>query len=124
MLSVAVVAIVLAAIFVMPSQRIFSTRIPAVVQSRDYTHISEELIMNNRGLRTALECADSHYEILKRTGSQTQNPISADPSCETKISAYDASMIKSQIPVFSLDGHYLYQVEHEGKYHTILMLPE
>jgi hypothetical protein len=124
MLSVAVAAVVLAAIFVVPTQRVFSMRIQEVARSDDFARISGEVAMSNRGLRAALECADSHYEIVKRAGSPTQNIMPVDAGCETKVSAYDASMIKSQIPVFSLDGQYIYHVEYGGKYYTVLMLPE
>ena len=64
MLSVAVAAVILSGVFVVLSQRIFSQRIPEVTDGGNYASASQELVDGNRGLRAALECADSCYEFL------------------------------------------------------------
>jgi hypothetical protein len=127
LLSIAIVALIVYAVFAMPVVRVFSQRISehadvmrnAAVRA-EFVPIPTELIQKNNGLRVALSCADWHYQILEL---ETSLPMPVDPVCETGISIYEANMIKTEIPIFSMDGQYLYQIKFDNKYYWVSIPP-
>ncbi len=85
----------------------------------EYLHVSSKLVHDNWGLRDALSCADTHYEILANSVGYGQ---AVDPACDMKISFFDADKIRREIP-HSVYGYHIFTIEHDGKYYSIVMLP-
>jgi hypothetical protein len=125
LLAAIIMALILLAIFVIPTARIVSQRIGEhtetmqnPVSRAEFIHISSELVQENRGLREALSCADIHHEANLRAPGYA---IPMDPACDMKISWFDFEMIKREIP-HSLDRLTWFKVEYDGKYYWIVHL--
>lgn len=126
LLSVAIIAVTLSTIFVIPTVRIFMGRsgewteaVQNPIRRAEYLPISSKLVQDNAGLREALSCADERYEILVRSkgyGTPTGQV------CDERISMYDADMIKREIQ-YSVYGYSHYRIEYDGKYYFLIIPP-
>ena len=126
LLSAAIIAVTLSAIFVVPTIRINSQRVEDSTQlvedpvkRANFVHISSKLVQDNTGLRQELSCADTRYEFnLKATGGYS---VPAMDGCDDRISFFDAYMIRKEIP-YSSYGYSQFMIEYDGKYYMLIML--
>lgn len=122
LLTAVIAALILMAIFVIPTARIVSQRIGEHTQTLqnpvtrgEFYHISQRLVEENAGLREALSCAD-----ISAAESAGPSNISGR-TCDMKISWFDFEMIKREIP-YSVDGSTTFKIEYDGKYYWIVYL--
>jgi hypothetical protein len=112
-LTIPIIALTLLAVFTIQTIEI-SARKVASPDEIEFTPVSAQLVHENKGLREAVSCAESRFEILKNSPGYS---IPVDDVCYVKISWSDFEMIQDTIPLSQLTQRY--DIVYDEKYYLI-----
>lgn len=126
LLSAAFTTIILSAIFVIPTVRMFTQRMGDSTQlvqdptrRAQFVHVASKLVQENTGLRKELACADSNYDINSNIGGYA---IAVSDVCDNRISFFDAYMIRTEVQ-YSNYEYSQFMMEYDGKYYMLIIPP-